>query len=130
MQRSAHRLWVGGITVMTALALAGGAMAQTGPGGGSEPAATDNRRLSGEPASTQAMFTSVWGGQAAAEWVKEHNAAISGQAPAPAAAQPAAPAAPTTVPPIAADTTQQTLTRVPIPPIQGKTASIDILEID
>jgi DNA-binding beta-propeller fold protein YncE len=133
MQRSAHRLWVGGITVITALALAGGAMAQTGPGS-SEPAATDNKRLSGEPASTQAMFGTVWGSQAAAEWVKEHNAAISGQAPAPAAAPPAAPAAaapaPTTVPPIAADTTQQTLTKVPIPPIQGKTASIDILEID
>src|SRR5579859_2232114 len=111
MQRSAHRLWIGGITLMTALALAGGAMAQTGPGG-SEPAATDGKRLSGESAATQAMFTTVWGGQAASEWVKEHNAAISGQAPAPAAAPPAAPAAapaPTTVPPIAADTTQENL---------------------
>jgi len=34
------------------------------------------------------------------------------------------------VPAVAADTTQQTVTKIPIPPIQGKTASIDILEID
>jgi DNA-binding beta-propeller fold protein YncE len=127
MQRSAHKLWVVGITVMTALALAGGAVAQTAPGG--SEVASDGRRLSAESASTQATFSAVWGNQAASEWVKEHNAAVSGQALPPPAAKPA-PAAPTTVPPVAADTTQATVTKIPIPPIQGKTASIDILEID
>jgi YVTN family beta-propeller protein len=127
MQRSAHRIWVGGITVMTALALAGGAMAQAGPGG--SDVASDGRRLSGESAGTQATFNAVWGNQAASEWVKEHNAALSGQALPPPAAKPA-PAAPTTLPAVSADTTQQMVTKIPIPPIQGKTASIDILEID
>ena len=134
MQRSKYRLWGGVLVAATTLGLAGAVMAQPGPGG-AEPAATDGRRLSDESSSTQAMFTAVWGSQAASEWVREHNAALSGQPAAPAqggpapATKPAAPT-PTTLPVIASDTTQLNLTRIPIPPIEGKTASIDILEVD
>ena len=134
MQRSSSRLWIGGMVAAVALALAGVAMAQPVPGG-AEPAATDGKRLSGESSATQAMFNAVWGTQAATEWVREHNAALSGQPLAPAAALPPpaakpAPPTPTTLPVIASDTTQINLTRIPIPPIAGKTASIDILEVD
>ena len=125
MQRSARRIWIGGVTLVIALALGSAAIAQTS---GSD-VATDGRRLSGETPATQAMFNAVWGSQAATEWAKEHNAALSGAgAPAPAAKP--APPTPTTLPVIASDTSQVTLNKIVIPPIQGKTASIDIMEID
>jgi len=41
-----------------------------------------------------------------------------------------APPTPTTLPVVAGDTTTLSLTKIPIPPIQGKTASIDIIVID
>jgi len=50
----------------------------------------------------------------------------SPQAVIPAGATPA----PTLLPPVAANITAVTLNRIPIPPITGKTASIDIIEID
>src|SRR5256885_13152830 len=126
MQRSTSRLWIGGMGAAMGLALAGAAMAKPGPGG-TEPAATDGRRLSGESSATQAMFNTVWGTQAATEWVREHNAALSGQPVGPAAALPApaakpVPPTPTTLPVVGSDTTQLNLTRIPIPPIAGKTA--------
>lgn len=124
MRRSMRQFWLSASVLVTALALAGAALAQTGPGG--SDVATDGKRLSGESPATQAMFNAVWGSQAANEWVKEHNAAIS----APAPATKPAPPTPTTLPVVAADTTQVNLTKVIIPPIQGKTASIDILEVD
>jgi YVTN family beta-propeller protein len=37
---------------------------------------------------------------------------------------------PTLLPPIAGDTTMVTLTKIPIPPLSGKTASIDLIVID
>src|SRR5207248_942072 len=37
---------------------------------------------------------------------------------------------PTLLPPVAADTTVVSLTKIPIPPLSGKTASIDIIQID
>ena len=52
MQRSGYRLWLSGIVAATTLAVAGGVMAQPGPGG-AEPAATDGKRLSGEPSATE-----------------------------------------------------------------------------
>jgi plastocyanin len=39
--------------------------------------AKDGQSLSGQSASTQAMFTAVWGDRAAQEWAQEHNAALS-----------------------------------------------------
>ena len=79
---------------------------------GQEPTATDGRRLSGESPATQALFRAVWGDQAAAEWVKEHNAAIGSQmmatgseAPATApSAMPAMPVQPSMAPAPAAPT--------------------------
>ena len=41
--------------------------------GMSEGTARDGRMFSQEPAATQTLFTSVWGGAAAQEWVKQHN---------------------------------------------------------
>jgi plastocyanin len=38
--------------------------------------AKDGQSLSGQSASTQAMFTAVWGDRAAQEWTQEHNAAL------------------------------------------------------
>jgi len=133
MKLSPRRFWLGGFVLITALTLAGGAIAQTGQGG--SDVATDGKRLSDESAATQAMFNATWGSQAATEWVREHNAAISGQplAPAPAVPAPAAkpaPPTPTTLPALASDTSEVNLTRIVIPPIQGKTASIDIIDID
>jgi hypothetical protein len=55
-----------------------------------EPAANDGQRLSTQSQATQALFNAVWDGQAAQEWVKEHNAAVGAQpSAAPAAAAPA-----------------------------------------
>ena len=39
--------------------------------------ARDGQSLSGQPSSTQAMFTAVWGDRAAQQWATEHNAALS-----------------------------------------------------
>jgi plastocyanin len=39
--------------------------------------ASDGQSLSSQSAATQAMFTAVWGNQAAQVWVKEHNAALA-----------------------------------------------------
>ena len=44
--------------------------------------AQDGRGLVGESFATRAMFTAVWGDRAAAEWIQEHNAALSGGQPA------------------------------------------------
>lgn len=41
------------------------------------PQAIDGRTLADESAATQAMFQAVWGSQAPAEWVAQHNAALS-----------------------------------------------------
>jgi YVTN family beta-propeller protein len=51
-----------------------------------------------------------------------------GASPSPAA-KPAAPT-PTTLPAVAADTTNVQLTKIPIPPIAGQTLSADIIDID
>jgi hypothetical protein len=98
------------------------------------------------------MFNAVWDGQAAQEWVKEHNAAMAGQ-PAPAAS-PGAPdfstlsPGPATCPtsgstatsslsspkvtasPVAADTTVETLTRTAVPGTEGRLIKIDIMVLD
>jgi YVTN family beta-propeller protein len=54
--------------------------------------------------------------------------------PAPTATASLAPGAPTPqptlLPPVAADTTAVTLTKIPIPPLSGKTASLDLIVID
>ena len=42
------------------------------------PFARDGRSLATEPASTQDLFTIVWGDRAADEWVIEHNASLGG----------------------------------------------------
>jgi hypothetical protein len=39
--------------------------------------ARDGQSLASQSAMTQAMFTAVWGGNAAAQWVKEHNAELA-----------------------------------------------------
>lgn len=39
--------------------------------------ARDGRSLVGEPASTQALFRSLWGDRAAIQWAAEHNAELS-----------------------------------------------------
>ncbi len=60
-------------------------------------------------------------------------AATASPAPSPTVAASAAPSktpAPTLLPIIEANTTKIPLTKIPIPPIAGKTASIDIIEID
>jgi hypothetical protein len=78
----------GALGLVLALQLVVPALAQQ------EPTARDGRRLSSEPADTQALFVAVWGSRAAQEWVDEHNRAIgAAPAPAPAAAPAPAPAA-------------------------------------
>ena len=56
------------------------------------------------------------------------------KSPTPTATASLAPGAPTPqptlLPPVAGDTTTVPLTKIPIPPLQGKTASIDIMQID
>ncbi|MCA1645434.1 MAG: hypothetical protein LC797_08190 [Chloroflexi bacterium] len=102
-------------------------LVSAGVAGAQQPAsdaATDGRRLSGESAATQASFRAVWGDRAAQEWVVEHNAQIA----RPAAAAPAP--TPTTLPAITANTSRVDLHKVVIPPIEGKTLSADILDID
>lgn len=41
------------------------------------PVAEDGQSLATQPAGTQIQFLTVWGDPAAAEWVKQHNAALS-----------------------------------------------------
>jgi putative ABC transport system substrate-binding protein len=43
--------------------------------------AQDGRGLFGESFATRAMFTAVWGDRAGAEWIQEHDAALSGGTP-------------------------------------------------
>src|SRR5207237_5283584 len=56
------------------------------------------------------------------------------KSPTPTATASLAPGAPTpqptVLPPVAADTTVVPLTKIPIPPLAGKTASIDLIVID
>lgn len=68
-----------------------------------QPVATDGTCLNTQGAQTQAVFNSLWGAQAAQEWVNEHNAALAASAgpattassaPAPSSPAPAAPSAP------------------------------------
>ena len=125
----------------------------------SEPAANDGQRLSTQSQSTQTLFTAVWGGQAAQEWVKEHDAAIGSQAaPAPGPATTAAAPLPTdfsnlspgpatcpkpgstatsgittpkvTASRVQADTTNETLTKTTVPGTEGKIIKIDIMALD
>lgn len=89
--------------------------------------ATDGQSLSSQPAATQASFVAVWGPNAAAEWAREHDAALKGQPAGPspypmAGAKPAAPAAPSV--------TKLTPETVAIPPAEGKTLSVDIMWVD
>jgi YVTN family beta-propeller protein len=58
------------------------------------------------------------------------DTATAAVAPAQADASPTAKPTPTTLPPVPGDTTAQALTHIDIPPLKGKTVSIDILEID
>ncbi len=102
----ASRLAIALLLVTMALAPGAFAASQVGQPAGSEPVASDGQKFSGQPQATQAMFTAVWGSQAAQEWVKEHNAALAGQ-PAPTAVpKPAATAVPqpaATVAPLPSD---------------------------
>ena len=118
----------------------------------SEPTANDGQSLSGQSAATQSLFTSVWDGQAAQEWVKEHNAATASQPAANAAPLPAdfsslAPGPATCPKPgstatsqistpkvtasrVAADTTNEQLTKTAVPGPEGKVIKIDIMVLD
>src|SRR5689334_14544723 len=78
--RIAIALLLASTALAPGLAAAAPALAQ------GEPAANDGQRLSTQTQATQAMFNAVWDGQAAQDWVKEHNAAIASQPPAASAA--------------------------------------------
>lgn len=68
---------------------------------------------------------------AAAPSASPSPVAVASASPAPSRSPSPTPApTPTLLPQIAANTTQIALTKIPIPPIAGKTASIDIIEID
>ena len=70
-------------------------------------------------------------GPAAAPSPSPSPVAIATASPTPSAsAKPTPTPTPTVLPSVAANTTVIALTKIPIPPIAGKTASIDILEID
>jgi DNA-binding beta-propeller fold protein YncE len=118
---------------------------------GSEPAASDGQRLSSQSAATQALFTSVWNGQAALEWVKEHNAALtqpttasavlptdfSSLSPGPATCPAAGSTATSNVSTpkvsasrVQADTTNEQLTRTAVPGTEGRVIKIDIMVLD
>jgi outer membrane protein assembly factor BamB len=139
---------------MTALSPAAALAAPTLGQAGSEPVANDGQRLSGQPQATQALFNAVWDGQAAQEWVKEHNAALGSQ-PASAAAPSSLPTdfsslspGPATCPKpgstatsqistpkvtasrVAADTTNEQLTKVAVPGTEGRVIKIDIMVLD
>ncbi len=117
----------------------------------SEPTANDGQSLSSQSSATQALFTAVWDGQAAQEWVKEHNAAAAAQ---PASASPlptdfsSLSPGPATCPKpgstatsqistpkitasrVAADTTNEQLTRAAVPGTEGRVIKIDIMVLD
>jgi hypothetical protein len=141
------RIAIAVMLVSTALAPAA-AMAQ------SEPVANDGQRLSGQSQATQALFNAVWGAQAAQEWVKEHNAAAPSQPAAAGAPQPlpsdfsSLSPGPATCPKpgstatsqistpkvtdsrVAADTTNESLSKVTVPGTEGKVIKIDIMFLD
>jgi len=120
----------------------------------SEPVASDGQKLSSQAQATQTMFNAAWDGQAAQEWVKEHNAAIASQpsaggtaAPLPTDFSSLAPGPATCPAPgstatsnismpkvtasrVAADTTNETLTRTAVPGTQGRVIKIDIMVLD
>jgi hypothetical protein len=82
-------------------------LAATSPGlvqGQPAPRATDGRSILDEPQATQASFIAVWGEQAGARWVTEHNAEVSRTA---AQMQPTSAPTSTPIPPPA------TLTQLP-----------------
>lgn len=156
MSQLSVRIAISLLLVSTALA-PGAAMAAPAFGQASEPAATDGQRLSSQSSATQALFDAVWDGQAAQEWVKEHNAAIASQ-PAAAPAPPIRASLPTdfsslspgpatcpaagstatsslsmpkvTASPVAADTTSATLTKTVVPGTEGRLIKIDIMWLD
>ena len=88
---------------------------------------------------TTAILITACGGSAAAPSASPTKVAVATTAaptpsPAPTATPTLAPGQPTPqpslLPPVAADTTVVPLTKIPIPPLAGKTASIDIIVID
>jgi len=76
------------------------------------------------------------GGPSAGPSASPTVAAVATTAPTPSPTASATPASgaptpqPTLLPPVAADTTVVSLTKIPIPPLSGKTASIDLIQID
>jgi len=76
------------------------------------------------------------GGSSAGPSASPTVAAVATTAPTPSPTASARPASgaptpqPTLLPPVAADTTVVSLTKIPIPPLSGKTASIDLIQID
>ena len=149
------RLPIALLLATTALSPAAALAAPTFGQAGSEPTANDGQRLSGQSQSTQALFTAVWDGQAAQEWVKEHNAALGSQ-PASAAAAPSplptdfsnlAPGPATCPKPgstatsgistpkvtasrVATDTTNEQLTKTAVPGTEGRVIKVDIMVLD
>jgi YVTN family beta-propeller protein len=94
---------------------------------------------------TGAILVSACGGSTTTPSASPSPAAAATVAPTSTATQSVAPTAagtpaasgsptatpmPTLLPPVAADTTAVTLTKIQVPPLAGKTASIDILQID
>jgi hypothetical protein len=118
-----------------------------------EPVASDGQRLSGQSQATQALFTAVWDGQAAQEWVKEHNAAIASQptganvtplptdfsslaqgpatCPKPGSTATSGISTPkVTASRVQADTTNEQLTRTAVPGTEGRIIKVDIMVLD
>jgi hypothetical protein len=146
------RLAIGLLLVSTALAPRVAMAAPTFDQ--AEPVASDGQKLSAQSQPTQALFNAVWDGQAAQEWVKEHNAAISSQPPT-ANAAPSLPTdfsnlspGPATCPKpgstatsaistpkvtasrVQADTTNESLTKTVVPGTEGRVVKIDIMYLD
>ena len=106
------------------LSACGGAAApSTAPAASVAPASS----AAAKPASA-APVSAAASAKPAASAAASAKPAASGSASAKPAAAPKP--APTTLPVVAADTAQVTLTKVPIPTIAGKTLSVDIMEID
>ncbi|HLY65779.1 MAG TPA: hypothetical protein VKU60_09620 [Chloroflexota bacterium] len=80
----------------------------------------------GTAAPSSAPAASVAASKPAASVAASAAASAKPSAAGSAAAKPVA----TTLPVVAADTTQLTLTKVPIPPATGKTLSVDIMEVN
>lgn len=141
--------------IAIAVMLASTALAPAAAMAQSEPVANDGQRLSSQSQATQVLFNSVWGAQAAQEWVKEHNAAAPAQPAAAGAAVQPLPTdfsnlspGPATCPKpgstatsristpkvtesrVATDTTNESLTRVTVPGTEGKIIKIDIMFLD